>query len=186
MKLSPLVLADLKRSGLTEEDAKRLQVEYLPQHVVEPTKGCLGGRVRAYRLPYFDPSGKRIEFSRYRLLDPYTLKGSKKPAKYLQDSGTGSHFYLPPLVDWGRIAKDANTPLFITEGEKKAAAVCKIELPCIGLGGVWNFLEKTDGASEPIADFRAINWNGRAVNIVFDSDAAYKTGIQSALRALRA
>jgi hypothetical protein len=164
-----------------------MEIESVSQHVVEPTPGCLGGRVRAYRIPYFALSGKRIPFARYRLLDPYTPKGSKKPAKYLQDRGTGSHFYFPPFIEWTRIAKDPTTPLYITEGEKKAAAVCKIGSPCIGLGGVWNFVgrEDADGPSEAIADFGAVEWKGRVVNILFDSDAAYKSGVRAALGALR-
>jgi hypothetical protein len=116
VKLPPLVLDDLKRSGLTAEDAKRLQIEYRAAHIVEPTKGCLGGQVRAYRLPYFDLRGKPTAFARYKLLDPYTPKGAKRPAKYLQDSGTAPHFYLPPYLDWERVAKDPATPLYITEG----------------------------------------------------------------------
>src|SRR5258708_31733658 len=106
MKLPSIVLEDLKRSGLTSEDARRLHIEYLAQHVVEPTKACLGGQVAAYRLPYFDLNGKPTSFARYRLLEPYTPKRAKRPAKYLQDSGTESRFYFPPFIEWSRVAKD--------------------------------------------------------------------------------
>jgi hypothetical protein len=136
-------------------------------------------------FPYFTLDGKiDPTICRVRLLsDPakgYTENGL---AKYLQPPGTPPKIYLPPTVDWKTISQDGTQPLVITEGEKKAAAVCKIGLPCIGLGGVWSFQQKDTGVPL-LADLASFNWVGRRVTLVYDSDWAENKDVRQAARAL--
>src|SRR5205823_4435232 len=79
-----------------------------------------------------------------------------------------------------KVAKDPGVPLYLTEGEKKGIALCKLGVPCIVIGGVSSFL--TDGLA--IDDFDLFAWAGRIVRIVFDSDAQHKPSVQLALKRL--
>lgn len=177
--LPKIVLDDLRKSGLTAKDAALLRIGYEPEHPVGAA-----ATVRAARFPYFYANGKVNSFSRYKLFDPYKPTKAKKPAKYLQTSDTESRLYLPPYIKWSALTARR---IWITEGEKKAAALCKLGVPAIGLGGVWNFLtrESDDAHSEPIADLGLINWTGLEVFIVFDDDTKFKTGPQQAQQVLR-
>lgn len=159
--LPKIVIDDLRRSGLDAADAAAMCIVYdaafIPLGSTVP--------VRAYHIPYFDLAGKLTSFYRVRLLDPWTPKGEKKPRKYTQPGGTTAHLYFPPVpgLDWRKIAKDTTKEIAITEGEKKAYALCKIGVPCIGLGGVWNWLtrEDEDSPSDPIDDLGLIEWVSR-------------------------
>ena len=58
----------------------------------------------------------------------------------------------------------------ITEGEKKAAALCAAGVPCIGLGGVYSF--KSNKRKVPlIRAFYEFGWADRDVVVAYDSDA---------------
>jgi hypothetical protein len=56
--------------------------------------------------------------------------------------------------------------LYFTEGEKKAAKACQEGFPCIGLGGLWNWVQ--DG--KPIEDLDLIACEERHIVLVSDSD----------------
>jgi putative DNA primase/helicase len=67
-----------------------------------------------------------------------------------------------------------DSPLILTEGEKKALATWQAGFQVVGIGGVWNWYEKGEGykrpkESRPIPDLDRVNW-GRPVSILFDSD----------------
>jgi len=183
------VVEDLARSGLTARDAKRLGIEFVPANRADAFGRQRPLMPESYLIPYFDLDGHSISFSRQRFLAPYVPPGEKKERRYTQPAGASPRFYLAPLgVRWQRIATDPATPLFVTEGEKKAAALCKLGIPTIGLGGVWNWCQR-EGAGEPSApldDFNRFDWHGRSVKIAFDSDAQFKTSVQHAIRALAA
>jgi len=173
--LPRIVLEDLARSGLTSADAKKLSIEYLP------SKEGFSNATEAYRIPYFEPNGRVNGFWRDRFIGDTLPKDSKgKPQRYTQPKGTAPRLYLPPFVKWKKVTADPTTTIFITEGEKKSAALCKLGIPCIGLGGVWNW--RADDYA--IDDFNQFKWEGRTVKVVFDSDAAYKENIKRALQAL--
>lgn len=172
------MLADLKRSGLTAADAERLALEYIDAEQVER---LLRASVAAYRIPYLNVSGAPTGYYRLKLLGEHRDK-SGKAIKYWQPAGSAPRFYYPPLgaIKWSDIAKNTAAPLYIVEGEKKAAALCRLDVPAIGIGGVWNWRADNNA----IDDFNVIDWRGRTVRIVFDSDIGHKTNVQQALRAL--
>jgi hypothetical protein len=80
---------------------------------------------------------------------------------------------------------ESTTPLWITEGQKKAAKAAQEGLACIGLPGVWNWLSRfSSDVSIPLPDFDLIEFQGREVYVVFDSDSAINPSVRLASRRL--
>jgi hypothetical protein len=73
-----------------------------------------------------------------------------------------------------------DAPIYICEGEKKTLAAHQAGMNAAGIGGLWNWL--TDG--EPIDDLKLIEWNGRDVVIVPDSDVFQRQDLLRAVYAL--
>jgi hypothetical protein len=186
-----LAAADLARSGISASaagyagvgvvpDARAISSEYAP--------------VPALVIPYVDPwthepvhyaNGKGPKpFARVRYLGELTPARAENPFKsprvqrYAQPAGSGVHAYFPPVpgLSWANVANDADHPLLIVEGEKKALAATLHGFACVGLGGVHNFYNA--GAFLP--ELERIAWKGRHVYICFDSDAAQNPQIQAA------
>ncbi len=112
------------------------------------------------------------------------LKNRKgQEVKYLQPKGSRNRLYIPQGVN-----VQADTPLWITEGEKKALKLIQEGFPCIGLGGVWSWRAGGQGYrrgyGRVIPDFDRVNWIGREVTIVFDSDVATNSLVALAERQL--
>ncbi len=118
-------------------------------------------------------------FRRYKLLEPqYDKKG--KLIKYRTCKDGGLHLYFPDSLTKGNVRSylEANpdSPIYFTEGEKKAAKAWKEGIPCIGLSGIWSWVANNQGrpTKEKIlnADFDFIpNLASRAVIMIYDSDA---------------
>lgn len=163
----------LAGSKLAPADAQKLGLKLCT------TQQCPTGlhmQASGFVIPYFNMAGKKTEFFRYRYLEQPKQSGfaglvTKKPVRYAQVRDTINELYLPPLVDWRKVAKDKTVPIIITEGELKAACGCKVTpYPTIGLGGVWTW--KSNKARQPmLAQFDEFEWEGRPVYIVYDSDA---------------
>lgn len=161
--LAPDHLSDLRKSGLTDETIARCQFAS-----VRPCDIKLTGVESAYRLPYFDLAGKKNCLERIKLFPP--IKRNNSTQKYHQTSNTSPALYLPPLVDWGPIAS-TNSPLCITEGEKKAAALTQHRIPCLGVAGVWNWRQELEsGAKMVLPALEQFVWSGRPVELIPDSD----------------
>ncbi len=80
---------------------------------------------------------------------------------------------------------DTMVPLWITEGQKKAAKAAQEGLACIALPGVWNWLSRiSSDVSIPLPDFDLIEFKGREVYIVFDSDSVTNPSVRLASRRL--
>lgn len=75
---------------------------------------------------------------------------------------------------------DRSTPIWITEGVKKADAGFCAGLAIVGLTGVWNWLR--DHAALP--DFRDLALRDRETILCFDSDFAVKPEVWRAVRDL--
>lgn len=171
--LPKTALTDLARSGLAKH-ATALGLEYSE-----------AAGAPSYTIPYLDLAGRATGFFRWRYVGPAnTLPRDRrgKPQRYGQPKNSGCHFYYAHVgrFRWLKVAKDTSIAICFTEGEKKAAAACLAGLPTIGLGGVDNWT--TDKL--PIDDFDDIEWRGRTVYIVFDSDIVHKLSVREALRRL--
>jgi hypothetical protein len=159
--LHPLHLADLQKSGLTDETIQAAGVYTVPPDEVGKRLGGLAnGVVSALAFPYPVCDGyERFKVWREETADP-------KAPKYLQKTGTTNRLYLLPTVDL-----EGDPPLQVVEGEKKALALMQAGYQVVGIPGVFNWLIKgKDGDSQPIPDLDLVNWK-RPVTILFDSDA---------------
>jgi len=162
--LHPLHLADLRESGLTDKTIKAAGVYTVPPDEVGKRLGGLAnGVVSALAFPYLGCDGyERYKVWREETADP-------KAPKYLQKTGTPNRLYLPSTVD----LKD-DSDLLLVEGEKKSLALWQSGFEVVGLGGIWNWCERSQGykrpkLTRPIADLDRVNWR-RTVTIIFDSD----------------
>lgn len=181
-----LALAQLKASGLDESDMKRLKMRSLTAaESVKESGNSIS--VATLAIPYFDINGRDTKFTRYRFLEEargFASKGrNTKKMKYWQPPDSPVRAYTPPMIDWKKVLTDVETPIWITEGEKKSACACKHGLACIGLGGIWSW--KSSKARSPlIPDLSQFEWQGRRVILCFDTDAQAKPEVEGALSSL--
>lgn len=188
------MLKDLARSGLTETDAKKLGIKVLTRKENEKLTGFY---VPGYLIPYTDINKKKVKDA-YRVRHLEDIPGKmgsvrKKPVRYTGPKGQLPHLYFPAnFGNWAGLAKDASELIYLTEGEKKAAALCKVGLPCIAVPGVWGWKSKRHGV-RVIKDFQAIKWSyenddgeivPRPLAMVFDNDVIIKPEVLAALNAL--
>lgn len=181
-----LARAKWASSGLTDENARRMGLQALSG---EDTAQLASNfhKVASLLIPYWDLSGRPTKFFRVRYLAP--LPGFAgvvaKPQRYAQPVGTLNEVYLAPLFKskWKDIASSAKIPVFITEGELKAASACAHGLAAIGLGGVDVWRSSKRGI-DLLPALAAFEWDGREVTIVFDSDAATNENVVRAQRQL--
>lgn len=186
-------LADLKKSGLTAADFKKLKIKVVtPAQNVKLTSKQ--HNVPGYVFPYFDLKGKPIKnaWRRRNLQIPLGPFGAvrSEPGKwrYTGPSGELPHLFFPRnFGNWSALAKDVTEPIFITEGEKKAACMCKNGFATIAVPGVWGWKSK-ERDIRIIKDFDWIDWgdaeNPRPVYMCFDNDVIIKPQVLGALNAL--
>ena len=161
--LTPHHLADLRHSGLTDTT---IAAAGLYSATPDQVKKILNRDVGSGLVFPYLPLNGRKPFMRVKPDSPPTVKG--KPAKYLTRSGAGNRLYVPPAVRPS--LEDPSMGLIITGGEKKALKAAQEGFNCIGLAGVYSFLERTaKGKSRVIPDFDQVIWQDRLVHIVFDS-----------------
>jgi Domain of unknown function (DUF3854) len=126
---------DLQTSGLHDEMIQAMQCYSARPHDIPRLVGWEAPQVRSGLVfPYHGID----DFVRVKCFPPYT-NGTGHATKYLQRKGSGVHLYCSPMVM--SILTDTTAQLTYTEGEKKAAKACQEGLLCIGLGGLWNYLE---------------------------------------------
>ena len=186
-KISKQTLRFFSDSGLKKSHAEKMRISDVTSQEMKKLFSkmkFIGEDLSGHEMPYFDLDGAPINYTRYRLHDD----DDGSLPKYLQVTGKKSRFYFPPFVNWREIAEAPSMPIYITEGERKAAKACVEGFNCIGIGGVWNWLSKTKedkSQSLAIKDFQLIEWKGRTVIIVFDSDSLFNSNIQHAIKKLR-
>ncbi len=177
--------AKLRLSGLDEEDAKRLDFRPYVNSADKPDpalKGIPPGS--GFMIPYYTATGKALSTFRFRYGLP-KVDANGRPRKYSQPTGTPPAVYLPRIkgVNWEAVQENANTEIVITEGELKAACATKTNFPCIGLGGVWNFMSKSHDL-DFLPQLDEFVWLDRPVVICYDSDSVHNIQVQKALNAL--
>jgi Domain of unknown function (DUF3854) len=163
---------DLKRSGLTDSTIALMRIES-----VDPAEWLKArGVVSAYRIPYLEL--KDCPFHYRDKLCPALIDENGKTRKYDQPRGAGCRLYvLEPVVD---LLSDFTKPIYIVEGEKKCAAGYQSDLGCVvGVGGIWNFLDKNTG--ELIPEFDRIAWHNREIYYIPDSDVWARRDLKDAV-----
>lgn len=185
--LAPDHMADLRRSGLTDETirAAGLYTERDPRRVADLLGWDRPANARGPCLviPYTNSDGNRTGYVRLKPSRPRTDKKTGKPIRYEAPKGKPNRLYVPPGIR-GKLG-DPALPLIVTEGEKKALAADQSGFACVAVPGVWCWQQgrqrqggKSVGPRKMIPDLDAIPWTGRAVTIAFDSDAADKQDVQ--------
>ena len=131
-------MEDLARSGLTEDD--------IATAIVMP-KGGKHSHNGGYNILFRDPAtgedlhganGKLFHRMRYR--PPLPKDKSGKGQRYGSPFNGGNHCYIPKKTHLA-LTGDPELPLYLTEGEKKAAKADQAHFPVIGLTGIWNWLD---------------------------------------------
>jgi hypothetical protein len=163
----PEHLADLRQSGLKDATIELMRIESVDPSDFLKSKGVQS----AYRIPYLELKDCP-PFYRDKIFPP--LDGRK----YDQPKGGGCRLYvLEPVVD---LLRDFTKPIYFVEGEKKAAVGYQAGLGCVvGVGGVWNFLDKVNG--ELIPEFDRIAWRNREIYYLPDSDVWARQDLQQAV-----
>ncbi len=174
-KLHPDHLADLQKSGLTSDTIEKARL-----YTVQPEDR--GSVLRACNFqfmdkeiasilafPYLNKEGVQFHV-RYKVFIHKESKGlmsdGKKIPKYLAPKGSTNRLYIPPGV-FG-LLQNENTPLYITEGEKKALALTQAGFSCIGISGLWAW--KVEGVEKLIPDFDMVLLMGREIIVIPDND----------------
>ncbi len=169
--LLPKHRADLEKSGL--------RPPVLDEHGVYSTvdsdvvAGLLGLEqpdtrlAPALVLPYLNADGSPPDF--HRLKPDTPRRGEKnRTVKYEAPRGRGNRAYFTRA---GLAAVDSpGAALLFAEGEKKALAAAQAGYPAIGYAGAQSW--KEPGSEELIEDLRGIDFAGRTVHLVPDSDYA--------------
>jgi hypothetical protein len=133
-------------------------------------------------IPIYGPSGDRVLYQ-YRPDDPRIRDG--KTVKYETPSAARMALDIHPLVR-DRL-DDPTSPLFVTEGVKKADALVSRGICAVGLIGVWNWRgTNAHGGKTALPEWEQIALNGRLAYIVFDSDVMLKKEVYAALVRLKA
>ena len=187
LPLHPDHLADLRRSGLSDDQIRRcgFRSEADPKVITKLLNWTKPGKLgTCLVIPFVGPDGSPTTYARLKPGSPRSAGG--KPVKYESPAGTANRAYFPPGTR--AVLADPTVPLVITEGEKKAAKADQDGFPCVGLVGVYGFQKKrkkapdgtADGPRELIPDLAAVAWIGRSVTIAYDSDAADNPQVRTA------
>lgn len=129
----------------------------------------------------FRPDSARVIENRRKREPDGSYK--QRVIKYETPAGSSLRLDCPPVC-LAHI-KDPNTPLWITEGVKKADALASRGLCAISLYGVFGFKGKNEfGGVTWLADWDYVALKGRDVRIVFDSDVMQKPEVSKALQRL--
>ncbi|MGA7562293.1 MAG: DUF3854 domain-containing protein [Desulfobaccales bacterium] len=161
--LNPEHLADLQKSGLTDETIRTAGIYTVPpDEIGKKLGGNDSGILSLLSFPY--PGNEGHE--RFKC---WYQEGKSGP-KYRQRKDAPNRLYLFSTVDL-----HGKSPLLIVEGEKKALALNQAGIPAVGIGGVWNRCMNAEGGyrqpkeTKPIPDLALVNWR-RPLTILFDSD----------------
>ncbi|MDP2606096.1 MAG: DUF3854 domain-containing protein [Deltaproteobacteria bacterium] len=159
----PAHLADLRASGLTDDTIRAAGIYSIrPCDIAHFFRGTVPAEIET-ALCFSYQGG---DFARIKL---FPALGKMK---YSQPPGTGARLYMPFAVDDG--------PLYVCEGEKKTLAAFQAGLNAVGIGGLWNWLS----GGRPIDDLKLIEWDGREVTVIPDSDVFNRADLLRAVYAL--
>lgn len=172
-----------KESGITREVIKARGYRTIEKKVELEALGFARPQrnVPSLLIPIYNSFGE-VSLYQSRPDTPRINKG--KPVKYETPSGSRMTLDIHPFAK-DKLG-DPATPLFITEGIKKADALVSKNLCTVGLIGVWNWRGSNEhGGKTVLPDWEHIALNNRQVYIVFDSDVMEKLPVHKALERLR-
>ena len=173
----PEHLADLRRSGLTDETITRQKIRSVPPHMIEQLLGFdPRGVLSAYLIPFPDSHGGWMNHVRLKVFP--TITTDRGSIKYLQPRGSRVRLFFPlatlPAVVQG------NAPLWLVEGEKKSLAVAQLGFPAVGFSGIEGWHAR--GSRGLLPDFDAIPFRGRLLEFVPDGDVQTNPNVERGAR----
>jgi hypothetical protein len=173
----PHHLVDLRRSGLTDQTiAENGLRSIVDRREITEILGWDPGDIGpALAFRFRHPDGQFNQFQRIKPDRPRRDGG-----KYEQPLHAENRAYFTLAA-----CKAIRTPgamVVVVEGEKKSLAVAQCGYAAIGLMGIWNWQRKREegtggkkvGPRLLIPDLAAIDWHGRRVLILFDTDETRK------------
>jgi hypothetical protein len=185
----PAHLADLRKSGLSDETIRLQKISDVPPHMIDHLLGFEAPKVRhACLLPFADPCGGFMDHVRGGWMDHVRMKvfpsltTEQGTIKYLQPKRSGVRIYFPLATLDAVLRSDA--PLYIVEGEKKSLSVAQLGLPAIGMCGVEGWHLGGSHALHP--DLDDVGLRGRVVNVVPDADVRTNESVYRAVQRLGA
>jgi uncharacterized protein DUF3854 len=167
-KLGPEHLADVRRSGLTDETIRTHKLRSISPAIIGRLLGFDNPKIRsAMLIPYPDPAGSFFDHVRMKIFPPLPKDSTRGggTVKYLQPPGSPVRLYFP-LRSIAELA--GATPMWLVEGEKKALAVAQLGLPAVGFAGIhaWHRAD----SRELIPDFGLVRLADRLIELVPDGD----------------
>ena len=164
-RFHPGHLADLRKSGLSDETILNHGIKSIPPRDINKIFGYETHAKSMYEIPY-----PRTDYSRFKMFydeaDKFNPKTGEERPKYLAKKDSGNRLYIPIKVR--PILKNLSTPIYLSEGEKKSLQACQEGLCCIAISGLWNW--KIKDKDELLPDFDLIALDGRTIYIVPDND----------------
>lgn len=205
-RLTEADYAILEKSWITREQADSARLYRVDSLEGAQLVGRSGtGNYAGIVFPYVYPEEANPHEYRLRRDNPdlelQPDKTTKEKQKYLSPPGRGNMVYFVPGTSPESLT-DTSIPVAVTEGEKKTIALWRLAhdettqphfLP-VGLSGCWSWkgtIGKQPGPNGerqdvkgPIPDLDLIKWEGRRVNIVFDSNVSSNEDVARARRGL--
>jgi hypothetical protein len=131
--LHPPHLADLRKSGLSDETIARQKIRSVLPNLISQLLGFPGSKVMSALLfPFPCPTSRFMDHIRMKIFP--ALKTKKGSVKYLQPRHSGMRLYFP-LATLDR-ALHRGEPLWLVEGEKKSLVAAQLGLPAVGFCGI--------------------------------------------------
>lgn len=154
----------------TDEDRARLRQESIPVWAWREESAFPGLLIPLYRV-----TGELIG-AQFKPGTPQPY--GERTMKYASPVGTRPRLDVPPTASVG--VRVVTTPLWITEGVKKADALASKGLAVVSLSGVFNWRSRYG----TLGDWEDIPLKGRTIVICFDADARHNRQVTGAMRRL--
>ena len=192
--LHPEHLADLRRSGLTDETIATHKVRTVPPAMIDQLLGFHMPNVRSACLfPFPTATGGFADYVKMKVFsdveaddirgdeieeheEKWRYNGGQR--KYLVRRQAAPRLYFP-IPTMGR-ALDSTEPVWVVEGMKKALSVMQLGLPVVGFESPFSWHLK--GSTALLPDFTLVKLAGRIVELVPDSDIQTNSMIAGSMR----
>jgi Protein of unknown function (DUF3631)/Domain of unknown function (DUF3854) len=136
--------------------------------------------VPALVIPFRDARGRIVNYQIRP--DQPRIGDNGKPVKYESPAGIVPTLDVPPRCR-DRL-HSPHSPLWISEGARKADAATSAGLCCVSLPGVWSWVKRLNGdARQVLPDLQRVKFEDRKVIVAFDSDVMVKPQVHKALEA---
>ncbi|MGH9428616.1 MAG: DUF927 domain-containing protein, partial [Terriglobia bacterium] len=194
--------ATLARSWITPELAEIACIRRVAhEEGRELVAGKAGRDYSGIVFPYFLPGKTQPHSFRLRRDNCELDQKGNELEKYLSAGNSQNRLYFIPGENPNALT-DVSLPVLLVEGEKKALALSRLasydaaspRFLVVAVAGVWNWKGKTGkdvnsngkrvDVRGPIPDLDLIDWKGRPVYIVFDSDVHTNWKVRAARIAL--